>query len=170
MAYQRKTNPKIVRLVDDALTELQMAPDALCSVMGRHLARAIECKVVADELEGMIMQVKLEEPVCTEHTIPTEAEGMGLWCAARGALGHWVSIKDGKIARYQAVVPTTWNASPKDNDGKPGPIEQALIGTVVEDPDNPFAVARIVRSFDPCIACAVHVLRPGRSVRAFRVC
>lgn len=170
MAHRGNTNPKIVRLVNDALGDLQVTPDALCSIMGRHLARAIECKFIADELEAMIMAVKLEEPVCTEHRIPANAEGMGLWCAARGALGHWISIKDSKIARYQAVVPTTWNASPKDNNGKPGPIEQALIGTTVEDPDNPFAIARIIRSFDPCIACAVHVLRPGGSVKTFRVC
>jgi hydrogenase large subunit len=94
---------------------------------------------------------------------------MGLWCAARGALGHWISIRDYKIARYQAVVPTTWNASPRDDKHVHGPIEQALVGTVVEDPNNPFAVARIVRSFDPCIACAVHILRPGKAMKEFRI-
>jgi hydrogenase large subunit len=67
------------------------------------------------------------------------------------------------------VVPTTWNASPKDDRGAPGPIEQAMIGTTVEDTENPFALARIVRSFDPCIACAVHILEPGKSAKEFRV-
>jgi hydrogenase large subunit len=169
MAYESKSNTKAAQLVGDTLKRLQLEPDALYSVMGRHLARALECKLVADELSGMIMQVKLDEPVCVEHKIPDSAHGMGLWCAARGALGHWIEIKSGKIARYQAVVPTTWNASPKDDKGQPGPIEQALIGTTVEDTKNPFALARIVRSFDPCIACAVHLIEPGKKVKEFRI-
>ena len=169
MAQHRKEDSAAKKLIDDTLAHLQIGPESLYSVMGRHLARVIECKLIADELEAMIMQVKLEEPVCTDHTIPDSAEGMGLWCAARGALGHWIDIKGGKIARYQAVVPTTWNASPKDDKGRPGPIEQALVGTEVADSENPFAIARIVRSFDPCIACAVHILEPGRSVKRFRI-
>jgi hydrogenase large subunit len=169
MTYESKSIPKAAQLIDESLSTLRVGPEALYSVMGRHLARALECKIVADELNNMIMQVKLEEPVCTEHQIPDEAQGMGLWCAARGALGHWINIKNGKIARYQAVVPTTWNASPKDDKGQPGPIEQAMLGTIVEDTENPFALARIVRSFDPCIACAVHLLEPGKSVKKFRI-
>ncbi len=169
MVYQTKSDAKAYKLIDDTLKHFQLGPEVLYSVMGRHLARALECKLVADQLEGMIMQVKLEEPVCTDHKIPESAEGMGLWCAARGALGHWIEIKGGQIARYQAVVPTTWNASPKDDKGQPGPMEQALIGTTVEDSENPFALARIVRSFDPCIACAVHILQPGRSVKKFKI-
>jgi hydrogenase large subunit len=167
--YASKSNPQAVKLIDDALTRLQLEPGALESVMGRHIARAIECKLVADEMESMIMQVKLDEPVCTDHKIPDSAEGMGLWDAARGALGHWISIKNGKIAGYQAVVPTTWNASPKDDRGQPGPVEQAMIGTEIEDTENPFALARIVRSFDPCIACAVHLIEPGKPVKQFRL-
>lgn len=72
------------------------------------------------------------------------------------------------IAGYQAVVPTTWNASPHDDRGQPGPIEQAMIGTIVEDTENPFALARVVRSFDPCIACAVHILEPGKAPKNYR--
>lgn len=169
MAYESKSNLKAAQLVDNALKKLKLGPEALYSVMGRHLCRALECKLVADEISGMIMQVKLDEPVCTDHKIPDSAQGMGLWCAARGALGHWIEIKNGKIARYQAVVPTTWNASPKDDKGQPGPIEEAMIGTIVEDTENPFALARIVRSFDPCIACAVHLIEPGKSVKKFRI-
>jgi hydrogenase large subunit len=169
MAYSSKTNPKAFKLIDDTLRHFQAGPEALYSVMGRHIARAIECKLVADEIEGMIMQVKLDDPVCTDHKIPESAQGMGLWCAARGALGHWIEIKRGKIARYQAVVPTTWNASPKDDKGMPGPIEQAMVGATVQDSDNPFALARIVRSFDPCIACAIHILEPGKAVKKFRI-
>jgi hydrogenase large subunit len=169
MAYESKSIPQAAQLIDESLSTLRVGPETLYSVMGRHLARALECKIVADEINNMIMQVKLEEPVCVEHQIPDEAQGMGLWCAARGALGHWINIKNGKIARYQAVVPTTWNASPKDDKGQPGPIEQALIGTIVEDTENPFALARIVRSFDPCIACAVHLLESGKPVKQFRI-
>ena len=169
LAYGTKSNPKAVRLLDECMTSLDIEPKDLCSVMGRHLTRAVECKLVADELSKMVMEVKLDDPVCTDHKIPEEGRGMGLWCAARGALGHWIEIRNGVIARYQAVVPTTWNASPRDDEGRPGPIEQAMIGTRVEDPDNPFPLARIVRSFDPCLACAVHVLEPGRSIRKFRV-
>jgi hydrogenase large subunit len=169
MLYHAKTNPNAITLIDDVLKQFQLGPEALYSVMGRHLARALECKLVADQLEGMIMQVKLEEPVCADHKIPDSAQGMGLWCAARGALGHWVEIQHGKISRYQAVVPTTWNASPKDDKAQPGPMEQALIGVTVEDTENPFVLARVVRSFDPCIACAIHILEPGKSVKKFRI-
>lgn len=169
LAYKRKSDPTVVKLVDDTLNHFQVGQDALYSVMGRHIARALECKIIADQLEKMIMDVKLEEAVCTDHKIPDSSQGMGLWCAARGALGHWIEIKGGKISKYQTVVPTTWNASPKDDKGQPGPIEQALIGETVEDTENPFVLARIVRSFDPCIACAVHIIEPGNSVKKFRL-
>ena len=97
-------------------------------------------------------------------------DGCGLVDAPRGAVAHWVKVRDGKTANYQLVVPTTWNASPMDDKDRPGPIEQALLGTKVRDPENPFEVVRIVRSFDPCLACAVHVATPkGRSLGAFRI-
>jgi hydrogenase large subunit len=103
-----------------------------------------------------------------EFTIPEEGTGVGIVEAARGALGHWMVIKDRKIAKYQCVVPTTWNASPMDDRGTQGPIEQALLGTKVRDEGNPFEVVRIVRSFDPCIACAVHLLNhKGRELRRY---
>ena len=105
-----------------------------------------------------VLQLKPEEPVFTEYDIPEESEGFGLTEGPRGALGHWISIKDKKIDNYQCVVPTTWNASPKDDSGKPGPIEQAITGTKIKDENNPFEIVRIVRSFDPCLACAVHLL------------
>ena len=84
---------------------------------------------------------------------------------------HSVEIKDRKIANYQCVVPTTWNASPRDGGEQPGPIEQALIGTKIKDEANPFEIVRIVRSFDPCLACAIHVVTPkGRELGRFKVC
>ncbi len=168
-AYASGSHPEVVKLVDDTLARLQLEHDALYSVMGRHIARALECKILADQLEPMILQVKLDQPVCFDHRVPDSAEGMGFWSAARGALLHSVEIKRGKIARYQAVVPTTWNASPKDDAGHGGPVEQAMIGAEINDPENPFELVRIVRSFDPCIACAIHVVEPGHSVRQFRV-
>jgi len=149
-------DPVIKEMVDSALAELKAPPAALFSVMGRHLARAISAKVIVDNLEKWLLELKPGEPTYVEYEIPDESTGMGLIEGSRGALGHWIEIKDKKIANYQAVVPTTWNASPRDDDGNPGPIEQALIGTKVRDKDNPFELVRIVRAFDPCLACSIH--------------
>jgi len=89
---------------------------------------------------------------------PSVAAGAGFHEAPRGALGHWVQIEHGKIARYQCVVPSTWNAGPRDASDKRGPYEQALLGTPVADPEQPIELLRTIHSFDPCIACGVHVL------------
>ena len=144
--------------VDAALSAAKLAPEKLPSVLGRHLARALEARWVCNAMAGWLEQLKPGESAAAELTIPESGAGAGMTDAPRGALGHWIQIKEGKIDRYQLVVPTTWNASPRDAEGVPGPIEQALIGTPVKDKDNPFEVVRIVRSFDPCLACAVHVL------------
>ncbi len=143
--------------------------DKAFSVMGRHTAKALECQKLAHAMADWVMQLKPGKPTCTPHKVPNEADGMGLTEAARGALGHWIRIEGGRIAKYNAVVPTTWNGGPRDEKGQPGPIEQALVGTPVKDPNNPIELVRVVRSFDPCIACAVHVITPGRDVRKFRV-
>ena len=143
-------------LVDKALAQLKVPPSALFSVMGRHLARALDAKIIAENLEKWLFELKPGQPTYTPYVIPQEAMGMGLTEGSRGALGHWIEIKDKKIANYQAVVPTTWNASPRDDAGNPGPMEQALIGTRIKDRDNPFQLVRIIRSFDPCLACAIH--------------
>ncbi len=89
-------------------------------------------------------------------------ESVGLIHAARGALGHWVKIIDNTIAHYQIITPTAWNGSPKDSRGNPGAWEQALIGTPVKDPDNPMEAGHVVRSFDPCMVCAVHTVKKNR--------
>jgi hydrogenase large subunit len=149
-------NQTIKGLVDTALAQLKMPSSALFSVMGRHLARALDAKIIADNLEKWLLELKPGQPTYASYEIPQEAMGMGLTEGSRGALGHWIEIKDKKIANYQAVVPTTWNASPRDDEGNPGPLEQALIGTRIKDKDNPFELVRIVRSFDPCLACAIH--------------
>lgn len=140
------------------------------SVMGRHAARALEAQEIAHSMEQWLLELKPGEPVFTEFKIPEQSEGMGLVDAPRGALGHWIRIENKKIANYQCVVPTTWNCSPRDDDFQRGPVEQALIDTPVADADNPIEVVRVVRSFDPCIACAVHVIKPNGEIKKFRVC
>jgi hydrogenase large subunit len=168
VAYGRGV-PVVKKLVDGVLTELNAMPSALLSVLGRHAARALEAKVVADAMAEWLLELKPGEPSCAKYELPEEGTGMGLTDAPRGALGHWISIKDGVIANYQAVVPTTWNCSPRDDAGQPGPCEQALEGTKVKDEQNPFELVRIVRSFDPCLACSIHMVTPrGREIGRFR--
>ena len=123
--------------------------DKAFSILGRIAARAEETKLVADAMEKWILQLKPGTPSNVKAEIPKEAMGFGLTEAPRGAVGHWISIKDQKIDNYQVVAATIWNASPRDDKGLLGPIEQALIGTPVPDIKNPFNVVRVVRSFDP---------------------
>ncbi|MGB9698354.1 MAG: nickel-dependent hydrogenase large subunit [Thermodesulfobacteriota bacterium] len=163
-------NPQVRALVDNVLGHFKAEPPALFSVLGRHAARALSAKYIADSMGEWLLQLKPGEPAFIPYEIPEEAYGVGIIDAARGALGHWMEIKDKKIANYQCVVPTTWNASPRDDSDTPGPIEQALIGTRVKDEQNPFEIVRIVRSFDPCMACAVHMLTPkGSELGRFRI-
>ncbi len=149
-------NAAVKPLIDSVLNSLSKTPDHLVSAIGRHAARAIETKIIADRCFEWIEQLVPGDPTFTDFEIPKEGRGAGLTEAPRGALGHWIVIKDGKIENYQCVVPTTWNCSPRDDRGKPGAIEQALVGTPVADEQNPLEAARVVRSFDPCLACAVH--------------
>jgi len=165
-----KKDPKITSLVDNVLTTFNAKPENLFSVLGRHAARAIECKIVADAMAGWITELKPGEPIYTEYEIPQEAEGAGMTDAPRGSLGHWITIKDKKIERYQIITPTSWNASPKDDKDQPGPIEQAVIGTKIKDKENPFEIVRIIRAFDPCLACSVHLITPkGKEIGEFEV-
>ena len=97
--------------------------------MGRHFARAVECSAVAHAMDEWVMELEIGQPVSTPHKIPKEAQGMGLTEAPRGALGHWQKISHQRTDIYNAVVPTTWNASPRDGKGQMGPMEQALVGT-----------------------------------------
>jgi hydrogenase large subunit len=139
------------------------------SVIDRHAARAIEAKKLGQEMEGWLMQLKPGELACAETKVPDSGEGMGLTEGARGALGHWIKVKGKKIENYQAVVPTTWNCGPRDDNGVRGPVEEALVGTPVADADNPLEIVRIIRSFDPCLACAVHLIKPNGEMKKFRV-
>jgi ferredoxin hydrogenase large subunit/hydrogenase large subunit len=154
-AYQGG-NPEVKSAVDNLLKTVGRDASALTSVMGRHAARALECKLLADRCAVWLDQLTPDAPAFKDFAVPESGRGYGLTEAARGALGHWIDIQNKKIANYQCVVPTTWNCSPRDDRGVPGPVEQALIGVPVADADNPVEVARVVRSFDPCLACAVH--------------
>ncbi len=137
------------------------------SVMDRHLARANEALKVAQAMLTWVGQINLTGSNSVTANVPSSGTAIGLTEAPRGALGHWLQISNGKISRYQIVTPTCWNASPRDNAGKRGPIEQALIGTPVKDLDQPVEVVRVIHSFDPCLSCAVHVMRPGAGKKIF---
>ena len=162
--------PTVQELVNSTLAHFGAGAEALFSVMGRHAARALECKFIADEMAGWALELEVGGPVCVQSQVPSQGEGMGLWEAARGALGHWIRIEDSKIKNYQVITPTNWNASPADDKGQPGPIEQAVTGTRIRDNANPFEIVRIVRSFDPCLACSVHLVTPkGDELGRFRI-
>jgi len=139
------------------------------SVLDRLMARALESDAVATAMSGWLDDLTLGEPAHRWQQCPASGSGMGLTEAPRGALGHWIDIADSRIASYQVVTPTNWNASPRDDADppQPGPIEQALVGTPVADIDQPIEPLRVVHSFDPCLACSVHVVRPRGHVRGF---
>ncbi|HOD15353.1 MAG TPA: nickel-dependent hydrogenase large subunit [Spirochaetota bacterium] len=163
-------NTAVKTEVDALLKMFNADISAVFSVLGRHAARAIEAKLIAAELRNWIDELEVNGKPRSTFDIPESGEGMGLVEASRGALGHWIRVKDRKIANYQAVVPTTWFCGPRGDDGKRGPVEEALMNTPIADPNNPIEAARVVRSFDPCIACAVHVVEGDREIGTFKVC
>ncbi len=146
--------------VKDFLSTTGLQVGALNSTLGRTAARALETRIIAEAMGPWIDQLQLGGSTALEGrpAMPASARGMGLNEAPRGALGHWIEISNQKIANYQMVVPSTWNFGPRCANGKPGPVEKALIGTPVADPERPVEILRTVHSFDPCIACAVHVI------------
>jgi Ni,Fe-hydrogenase I large subunit len=165
--------PAVRELVDGTLKRLGAPATVLFSTLGRTAARALETQWVADALPGWVSElvaaVKAGSPTFTPYVLPGEAVGYGLTEAPRGALGHWIRIEKGEIAGYQCVVPTTWNAGPRDAKGRRGAYEESLVGTEVANPDQPLEILRTIHSFDPCIACAVHVVRPKGGTRRYRV-
>jgi len=127
------------------------------TVYTRVLARLLELAEVVPQMERWLGELQPREPFCATDTLPEQAEGCGLTEAARGALGHWLRIERGRIAGYQIVAPTSWNFSPRDAAGQPGPLEAALVGAPVREGERtPVAVQHVVRSFDPCMVCTVH--------------
>lgn len=126
-------------------------------VAGRVIARYLEIARLIPMMEQWVRALRPREPFCLDVPMPSEGEGTGLCEAARGALGHWISVRKGRIHSYQIIAPTTWNFSPRDANQTPGPLEQALAGCAAPNSDTaPVAVQHIVRSFDPCMVCTVH--------------
>jgi hydrogenase large subunit len=129
--------------------------------MDRIEARALETQKIANAMYGWLAELTDGAASYTPPTIVPDTSGEGLTEAPRGALGHWITIgTDSNTSRYQVITPTAWNCSPMDDYGNKGPVEQALIGTPVNDITQPVEVLRVIHSFDPCLACAVHMLRP----------
>lgn len=127
------------------------------NVRTRVIGRFFEIARLIPAMERWIKSLKPREPFCVSGKIPDHAQGVGLVEAARGSLGHWLRVRDNHIQSYQIIAPTTWNFSPRDRLGIPGPLEQALVGTtVVDDESEPVSVQHVVRSFDPCMVCTVH--------------
>jgi Ni,Fe-hydrogenase I large subunit len=167
VAYAAGHN-RVRAVTDQVLNALSVGPEALFSTLGRVAARGVETLVIAERMQDWIteLEANMNSGNLAIHngalwdpaTWPAEAMGWGMTEAPRGALGHWVHIENGAIGNYQCVVPSTWNGSPRDALGQRGPWEQALIGTPVADPAQPVEVLRTIHSFDPCMACSVHVL------------
>lgn len=169
-------NKAVVPVVDSVLKTLGVGPEALFSTLGRTAARGIETAIIAGKMEGWIAEfqdqvAKEKNPKIVEDwKMPDSGQGVGFVNAPRGGLSHWIRIEDGKIANFQLVVPTTWNMSPRCANDIMGPMEEALVGTPIADPKRPVEILRTVHSFDPCIACAVHVIDPeSNEKRVFKI-
>ena len=158
-------------LVGMTLSKLDIPVEALFSTLGRTAARTLETKIIGDTMQtwydNLIANIKagdtktFNEVLWEPSSWPREARGVGFMEAPRGGLAHWIVIENGKIKNYQAVVPSTWNAGPRDLNGQPGAYEAALADNhVLHDPEQPVEILRTIHSFDPCIACAVHVMDP----------
>ncbi len=165
-----KGHPQTKELVGMTLSKLDVPVQALFSTLGRTAARTLETKIIADTMQTwynhLIANIRggdtktFNDTLWEPSTWPKQAKGVGHMEAPRGGLAHWIVIEDGKIANYQAVVPSTWNAGPRDFTGQAGPYEAALAGHKLHDPKQPIEILRTIHSFDPCIACAVHLTDP----------
>jgi [NiFe] hydrogenase large subunit len=156
---------EVKALVDHVLKTLGVGTEALFSTLGRTAARGIETVVVGNAMGGWLDTIKANVAAGNKKTyqpwkMPDKARGFGLNDVPRGALGHWINIEKGKIENYQYVVPSTWNFGPSDGKNQKGPVENSLIGTPIADPKQPLEILRTVHSYDPCIACAIHVIDP----------
>ena len=181
MLYARQ-HPQTQELVDMTLNKLDIPVRALFSTLGRTAARTLETKIIADHMQiwynNLVANIKagdtktFNEVLWEPSSWPSTAQGVGFMEAPRGALAHWIVIKDGIIDNYQAVVPSTWNAGPRDSGGQPGPYEAALQDNhQLYDPKQPVEILRTIHSFDPCIACAVHLTDPdGEELVDVRIC
>jgi [NiFe] hydrogenase large subunit/hydrogenase large subunit len=171
----------VKELVGEALGKLQVGPEVLFSTLGRTAARGIETVLLARKMEQWLGELNgrirngdvatFTKAKWEPSSWPGKSEGYGYLDAPRGALGHWVQIEGGKIARYQCVVPSTWNCSPRDAEGQTGPYEASLEDNhPLVDPERPIEILRTIHSYDPCMACGVHVLdAEGREVVEVKV-
>ncbi|MCL1073128.1 nickel-dependent hydrogenase large subunit [Shewanella dokdonensis] len=171
-----KGNKVVVDAVNGLLQRTGLPIEALFTTLGRTAARMLQTSIVAQEsiktFNALLTNMLSDEATYVKPVIDPNKEyvGHGMIEAPRGMLSHWIRIKGGLVENYQAVVPTTWNAGPVDANGKVGPYEAALVGLKLEDPAKPLEVIRIIHSFDPCMACAVHVMDyKGQSLGEFRV-
>ena len=157
-------NERVVKVVNQFLKDTGLPISAVASTLGRTACRMLEAKVIADHalvaFNSLIENLKVDDTTCATYKIDKNKEYKGRYIGnvPRGVLSHWVRIKNGVIENYQAVVPSTWNASPKDANGVRGPYEEALVGLPIADLSQPLEIIRVIHSFDPCIACAVHVM------------
>ena len=182
-------DPRITALVNDTLQTAGLPVSVLFSALGRTAARALETKLIAEATESWVNELLFNihgGDICfisagletdgdlrswTHFEIPSgSVQGRGLNEVPRGALGHWIKVTDRVIEKYQAVVPSTWNCSPRGSSGVRGPYEESLIGLELADIDQPLEILRTIHSFDPCMACAVHIIDPRtKRVKAFKV-
>ena len=159
-------NATIRQHVDALLKVTGFPASVLFSTLGRTAARCVETFIIADAMVGWLNELQRNTAGGDLETWTSfdfdqaskDAEGYGLSEAPRGSLAHWVRVKDGRIDNYQVVVPTTWNAAPRDGKGRPGAYEAALVGVKLAKPDEPLEILRTIHSFDPCLACAVHLV------------
>ena len=169
-------NQETKTMIDGVLAKFNAPPTALFSTLGRIAARALETQLLANHLVEWIEELRanmnsgdltmFNGEKWDPSTWPDSVRGYGLFEAPRGSLGHWVEIEKGVVKNYQAVVPTTWNAGPRDSKGQRGPYETALLKTPIADPERPLEILRTLHSFDPCLACAVHVVDARGRARA----
>ena len=171
-----KGNEKIVPLVDDFLAKTGLPKAALFTALGRTAARMIQAKAIAkyglEAFYALIENLKVDQYTYTSYKIDKNKEYRGRFIGdvPRGMLSHWIRIKNGVVENYQAVVPSTWNAGPIDAKGQMGPYEASLVGLKVADITQPLEIIRIIHSFDPCIACAVHVMdKKGNDLGTYKV-
>jgi quinone-reactive Ni/Fe-hydrogenase large subunit len=171
-----KGNKKIVPLVDDFLAKTNLPKAALFTALGRTAARMIQARAISKHgLEAfytLIENLKVDQETYTSYKIDKDKEYKGRFIGdvPRGMLSHWIRIKNGVVENYQAVVPSTWNAGPMDSKGQLGPYEASLVGLKVADISQPLEIIRIIHSFDPCIACAVHVMdKKGNDLGVYRI-
>jgi hydrogenase large subunit len=169
-------NPKVKKLVDGAVSTLGISLNDIHSTMGRLYCRGARAHLMADisldNLDKLIANIGSGDKAYANPTeIPKgEYRGVGFHEAPRGTLSHWIVIKNKKIENYQAVVPSTWNAAPRNEKGQLGPYEASLIGNPIADSSKPLEVLRTIHSFDPCIACAVHTIDPeGKEITKVKV-